>query len=203
MKDGGLILWNAIVICVISKTSWHTEKLHLKDDLENHSFKGPIIPFEAMVEYHPNSTRDRSHQCGRKVLLGILLGCELIAGGIWKGDCSVTVATDSQSVVDRDAVATALRRNTLVWEDSGCRKLWKTGNWSLMKWILQRIPLMYAPKRYLEIGFASCVSWLGCTYAAVNKTSVTIPANGIWVVGMSCAGCWVWRSVLISHVSIV
>ena len=29
-------------------------------------------------------------------------------------NCSVTVATDSQSVVDRDAVATALRRNTLV-----------------------------------------------------------------------------------------
>ena len=28
---------------------------------------------------------------------------------------------------------------------------------------------MYAPKRYLEIGFASSVGWLGCTYAAVKR----------------------------------
>ena len=42
----------------------------------------------AMVEYHPISTRDQSrlHQIGKKVLPGIFLGCELIAGGIWKGD---------------------------------------------------------------------------------------------------------------------
>ena len=51
-------------------------------------FKGPIILFGAMVEYHPISTRDlsRIHQFGKKVLPGIFLGYELIAGGIWKGD---------------------------------------------------------------------------------------------------------------------
>ena len=54
-------------------------------------FKGPIILCGAMVEYHPISTRDlsRLHQFGKKVLLGIFLGYELIAGRIWKGhsDC--------------------------------------------------------------------------------------------------------------------
>ena len=41
--------------------------------------KGPIVPFGAMVEYHPISTRDQSrlHQFGKKVVLGIFLGYEL------------------------------------------------------------------------------------------------------------------------------
>ena len=39
-------------------------------------FKAPIIPFGAMVEYHPISTREvsRLHQFGKKVLPGIFLG---------------------------------------------------------------------------------------------------------------------------------
>ena len=37
MKSGGLILWNAIAISEMSKTSWQTEKLLMKDGLENHS----------------------------------------------------------------------------------------------------------------------------------------------------------------------
>ena len=52
------------------------------------SFKGPIIPYGALVEYLPNSEKDKSriHQFGKKVSLGIFQGCALIAGGIWKGD---------------------------------------------------------------------------------------------------------------------
>ena len=48
--------------------------------------KGPIIPFGAVVENHPISPKDQSrlHQFCKKLLLGILLGYELIAGGIWK-----------------------------------------------------------------------------------------------------------------------
>ena len=37
MENGGLIPWNAIAICEMSKTSWHKGKHHMKDDLENHS----------------------------------------------------------------------------------------------------------------------------------------------------------------------
>ena len=46
-------------------------------------FKGPLIPFGAMVECHPISPRDlsRIHQFGKKVLPGIFLGYELVAGG--------------------------------------------------------------------------------------------------------------------------
>ena len=41
MKDGGLVLWNAIAICETSKTSWQMGKLRMEDDLENY-FKGPV-----------------------------------------------------------------------------------------------------------------------------------------------------------------
>ena len=49
-------------------------------------FKGPIIPFGALVEHHPISARDQSrlHQCGKKVLPGIFLGYALIAVRISK-----------------------------------------------------------------------------------------------------------------------
>ena len=62
----------------------------MKDDLENHS-EEPIIPFGALIEYHPISPRDQSrvHQGGKKVLLGIFPGCGLVAGGSWKGDILV------------------------------------------------------------------------------------------------------------------
>ena len=52
------------------------------------SFKGPIIPFGALVEYLPVSERDKAriHQFGKKVLPGIFPGYTLIVRGIWKGD---------------------------------------------------------------------------------------------------------------------
>ena len=54
-------------------------------------FKGPIIPFGSLVEYHPITAKDQSriHQFGKKVLPGLFLGYALYAGGIWKGDVRV------------------------------------------------------------------------------------------------------------------
>ena len=51
-------------------------------------FKGLIILFGAVVEYHPISQRDlsRIHQLGKKVLPRIFLGYELVAERTWKGD---------------------------------------------------------------------------------------------------------------------
>ena len=50
--------------------------------------KWPTILFGATVEYHPTSPKDqaRIHHFGKKVLLGIFLGYELVGCGIWKGD---------------------------------------------------------------------------------------------------------------------
>ena len=44
-------------------------------------FKGPIIPFGSLVEYHPFTSTDQSriHQFGKKVLPGLFLGYALYA----------------------------------------------------------------------------------------------------------------------------
>ena len=45
-------------------------------------FKGPIISFGSLVEYHPTSAKDHSriHQFGKKVLPGLFLGYALYSG---------------------------------------------------------------------------------------------------------------------------
>ena len=72
-------------------------------------FKGPTIPFAAMVEYHPVSAEDlsRLHQFGRKVLPGIFLGYVFFAEGIWKGDIMVA---DIEELEKMDASEIHARR---------------------------------------------------------------------------------------------
>ena len=88
--NGGQILWNA-------NTYLRNVQDLLSDGKTPHErrfgkpFKGPIIPFGSLVEYHPMTAKDQSriHQFGKKVLPGLFLGYALYAGGIWKGDVLV------------------------------------------------------------------------------------------------------------------
>ena len=73
----------------------HLSAKHLQSDAKTpyvrrfgQPFKGPIIPFGSLVEYHPTTAKDqsRNHQFGKKVLPGLFLGYALYAGGFWKGD---------------------------------------------------------------------------------------------------------------------
>ena len=54
-------------------------------------FKGPIIPFGALVENLPDSARNKAriHQFGKKVSPGIFLGYALIARESWNGDIMI------------------------------------------------------------------------------------------------------------------
>ena len=54
-------------------------------------FKGAIIPFGAIVEYHRISAKDQSrlYQFGEKVLPGIFIGCALVSVRIWREDVLV------------------------------------------------------------------------------------------------------------------
>ena len=72
-------------------------------------FNGSVVPFGAMVEYHPTSAKDisRLHQFGPKVLPGILLGYALYAERIWKGDKKVA---DIEELEDMDASELHARR---------------------------------------------------------------------------------------------
>ena len=75
-------------------TNTHRSLIWWEDPYERRfgqPFKGPIIRFGSLVEYHPISAKDQSriHQFGKKVLPGLFLGYALYAGWIWKGDVLV------------------------------------------------------------------------------------------------------------------
>ena len=72
-------------------------------------FKDPVIPFGAMVEYHPVSAKDpsRLHQFGPEVLPGTFLGYVLTAAKIWKGDIMVA---DIEELEETDASELHARR---------------------------------------------------------------------------------------------
>ena len=72
-------------------------------------YNGPVIPFGAMVEYHPISAKGHSrlHQFGAKVLPGTFLGYVLYAGGIWKGDIMIA---DIEELEEMDASELYARR---------------------------------------------------------------------------------------------
>ena len=72
-------------------------------------FNGPVIPFGAMVEYHPSSAKDTSglHQVGPRVLPGCFLGYVMFAGRIWKGDLLIA---DVEELAQMDASELHARR---------------------------------------------------------------------------------------------
>ena len=86
MKIGGQFLWNVIPICETFKIYYLTGRRPTKDVLEQ-PFKGPIIPFGSLVEYHPITAKDQSriHQFGKKVLPGLFLGYASVRGGNLEG----------------------------------------------------------------------------------------------------------------------
>ena len=88
MKVGGRIPWNVTPVC---ETFTDLLSDGPYERRFGQPFKGPIIPFGSLVEYHPITTKDQSriHQFGKKVLPGLFLGYALYAGGIWKGDALV------------------------------------------------------------------------------------------------------------------
>ena len=90
MKVGGQILWNVTPMCETSQISLSDGKMPYERRF-GQPFKGPIIPFGSLVEYHPITAKDQSriHQFGKKVLLGLFLGYALYAGGIRKSDVLV------------------------------------------------------------------------------------------------------------------
>ena len=73
------------------------------------SFKGPIIPFGAQVEYLPNSERDKAriHQIRKECLTRIFFGYAVIAGGIWKENILIA---DIEELENLDASAIYPRR---------------------------------------------------------------------------------------------
>ena len=107
IMNGGRIPWNVTVICEIFRRNFL-----MKTPCERRfgmPFNGPVIPFGAMVEYHPISAKDQSrlHQFGSKVLPGIFLDYASYAVRICKGDIMVA---DIEELEQMDASELHARR---------------------------------------------------------------------------------------------
>ena len=89
-------------------------------------FKGPIIPFGSLVEYHPMTAKDHSiiHQFGKKVLPGLFLGYALYAGGIWKGDVLIADLEELETMDASEIHAKKLNAKEFSYSrrNSGSRK---------------------------------------------------------------------------------
>ena len=114
MKIGGQIPWNAFPICDTFKISCLMGRRPMKDVLVDH-FKGPIIPFGSLVEYHPVTAKDQSrvHQLGKKILPGLFLGYALYAG-IWKGDVLVADLEELETMDASEIYSKRLNANEVI-----------------------------------------------------------------------------------------
>ena len=84
-------------------------------------FKGPIIPFGSLVEYHPITAKDQSriHQFGKKVLPGLFLGYALYAGEIWNGDVLVADLEELETMDASEIYSKRLNAKEVIFPKQG------------------------------------------------------------------------------------
>ena len=90
-------------------------------DVFGQPFKGPIIPFGVLVEYHPITSTDQSriHQFGEKVLPGLFLGYALYAGGIWKGDVLIADLEELETMDASEIYSKRLNAKEVIFPKQG------------------------------------------------------------------------------------
>ena len=117
MKVGGQILWNTVPICetftdLLSDGKTPYERRFGKP------FKGPIISFGSLVEYHLITAKDQSriHQFGKKVLPGLFLGYALYAGEIWKGDILVADIEELETMDASEIYSKSLSAKEVIFQ---------------------------------------------------------------------------------------
>ena len=84
-------------------------------------FKGPIIPFGSLVEYHPITAKDQSriHQFGKKVLLWIVPRIRIVRGGIWKGDALVADLEEVETKYASEVYSERLNAKEVIFPQQG------------------------------------------------------------------------------------
>ena len=120
MKVGGQILWNVTPICETSQICYLMGR-RPHERRFGQPFKGPIIPFGSLVEYHPITAKDQSriHQFGKKVLPGLFLGYALYAVGIWKGDVLVADLEQLETMDASEIFSKRLNAKELIFPKEG------------------------------------------------------------------------------------
>ena len=128
MKIGGQILWNVIPSCETFQDLLSVGKTPYERRF-GEPFKGPIIPFGSLVEYHPITAKDQSriHQFGKKVLPGLFLGYALYAERIWKGDVLIADLEELETMDASEIYSKRLNAKEVIFPKHGghLTKNWK------------------------------------------------------------------------------
>ena len=84
-------------------------------------FRGPIIPFGSLVEYHPRTAKDQSsiHQFGKKVLPRLFLGYALYAGGIWRGNVLIADLEELETMDASEIYSKRLNAKEVIFAKQG------------------------------------------------------------------------------------
>ena len=84
-------------------------------------FKGLIIPFGSLVEYHLVTAKDQSkiYQFGKKVLPGLFLGYALYAGRIWKGDVLIADLEELETIDASEIYSKRLNAKEVIFPKEG------------------------------------------------------------------------------------
>ena len=84
-------------------------------------FKGPIIPFGSLVEYHPKTSKDQSriYQFGKKVLPGLFLEYALYAVRIWKGDVLIADLEELETMDASEIYSKRLNAKEVIFPKEG------------------------------------------------------------------------------------
>ena len=79
-------------------------------------FKGPIIPFGSLVDYHPKTAKDQSriHQFGKEVVPGLFPGYAPYAGRSWKGDVLVADVEELETMDASDIYSERLNAKKVI-----------------------------------------------------------------------------------------
>ena len=114
MKVGGQILWNVTPICETSQIYYLMGRL-------GQPFKGPIISFGALVEYHSITAKDQSriHQFGKKVLPDCSSDTHCTRGGIWKGDALVAEFEELETMDASEIYSKRLNAKEVIFPKQG------------------------------------------------------------------------------------
>ena len=120
MKVGGQILWNVTPFCETSQI-YDLMGRRPCERRFGQPFKGPIIPFGSLVEYHPFTAKDQSRilQFGKKVLPGLFLGYVLYAGGIWKGDALIADVEELETMDASEIYSKRLNAKEAIFPKQG------------------------------------------------------------------------------------
>ena len=90
-------------------------------DVFGQPFKGPIIPFGSLVEYHPKTAKDQSRNPSiwKESFTWIVPRIRSLRGGIWKGDVLIADLEELETMDASEIYSKRLNAKEVIFPKEG------------------------------------------------------------------------------------